>query len=81
MIMRNLKRLLYIITAGLVIAIVAGYVQAAPEKKQTVTAKKIEVTAKKQPKEIKKPKEAKEVKKPFDPNRKVPTLKKKYRKE
>lgn len=51
----------------------------APAKKETVTAKTVEVKGKKQP--AKKAEKKEEVKKPFDPNRKVPTLKKKYRKD
>lgn len=53
--------------------------EAAPAKKETITTKTVEVKAKKQP--AKKAEKKVEPKKEFDPNRKVPTLKKKYRKE
>ena len=53
-----------------------------PVQQQTVTAKTVEVKAKKPVKKAEKKVEPKvEPKKEFDPNRKVPTLKKKYRKE
>jgi hypothetical protein len=65
------------------LSLVAFSVQAsdAPKKQvkqQTVTAKTVEVKAKKSTKKAEKKVEPK---KEFDPNRKVPTLKKKYKKE
>jgi hypothetical protein len=72
----------------IVLSLVAFSSQAAdapkkPVKQQTVTAKTVEVKAKKPTKKVEKKVEPKKVepKKEFDPNRKVPTLKKKYRKE
>ena len=68
----------------IVLSLVAFSSQAAdapkkPVKQQTVTTKTVEVKAKKPAKKAE-PKKV-EPKKEFDPNRKVPTLKKKYRKE
>jgi hypothetical protein len=82
-IMKQIKTFIYIFTVALCLAVVTGYAQAA-EKKQTVTTETVEVKGKKQatkpaPKKVE-PKKTEE-KKQFDPNRKVPTLKKKYRKE
>lgn len=75
-IMKNIKRLLYIFVAGLVVAIFAGYVQAAEKK----PVEKKATVVKKAPAKKVEPKKAEE-KKALDPNRKIPTLKKKYRKE
>lgn len=55
---------------------VAAY--GAPAKKEPAKTKTVEVKAKKP---VKKAEKKEEVKKPFDPNRKVPTLKKKYKKD
>ena len=72
----------------IVLSLVAFSSQAAdapkkPVKKEAITTKTIEVKAKKPVKKAEKKAEPKKVepKKEFDPNRKIPTLKKKYRKE